>query len=805
MVVGGVIANTFNVTAHGCHCTPVYEDPPEIDFYANATVGVVPLHVKFYAINTGGSVEQWYWEFGDGATSAERDPIHIYEVPGSYTVSLTATGPGGTDIATKHNYINAQALPEPPPDIDFEATPVSGYAPLTVNFVATNTGGLVEQWFWDFGDGNTSTLQDPTHVYETAGNYTVCLQATGPGGTDIERKEDYITIWKRIDEETLIEAPPTTELVLQATEELIIEGVHTLSCNITLSGWAKLIIEVTGTFNLTGNVTITKFAELRILGTYKQHGDIILSDWAMLIVDGGTMELFGDMCLEAHTVWVVQNDGRVIINLSTTPIRRPLPLTEERGWMHGEVYMSFTAKIVIKHSVVELNLPAGERKRYAIMCRGTIELINVELNSNAPAALEILGSLVTKRSIISGVSLTSSATATIETTTIGKLALNQMLQGGAEPPTAAVVHVRKSHIITIVAARDSNLMLYDTYVEELYAYDDAIITLQRAECATAYIYDNVTVTFIDAIVDMLTLTDNAYGTGCNTTFHSLYITAYAIVSVATSSMIYDLYADEHAILELLTCSVLKNYQLLNNSIIYYNHTLSVELTLNDKPLAGIKINIYELTDTFVKSITTDMMGKAEIRLAERIITHSSTRADLAYIVRVCVGQWAKSVTVNLTEDTFIPFRFIDRVPPNINKINLEVVQDALLVIYVEAYDEGYGIENITAICSIIEPERGSKLVRVPLQPISKSVYQTTIENLQAGSEIKVKVIVYDGAGNVNMSGWQTVVVGLMPWYYKTYAITLAIALGTAVVVVIAIHSIKKYLSKRRYLMREPRE
>jgi PKD repeat protein len=54
--------------------------------------------------------------------------------------------------------------------------------------------GEITGWEWDFGDTGTSALQNPTHTYQDAGDYTVSLTVTGPGGSDTETKVDYIHV-----------------------------------------------------------------------------------------------------------------------------------------------------------------------------------------------------------------------------------------------------------------------------------------------------------------------------------------------------------------------------------------------------------------------------------------------------------------------------------------------------------------------------------------------------------------------------------------------------------------------------------
>jgi poly(beta-D-mannuronate) lyase len=168
---------------------------PVADFTGSPTSGVAPLTVNFTDGSTG-TITAWSWTFGDGGTSTARNPSHIYQNAGTYDVSLTATGPSGTDIETKTGYITVSLNP---PTAAFSGTPLTGNAPLTVNFTDSSTGG-VTAWSWAFGDSGTSTAQNPSHQYTPAGTYTVSLTVTSPGGSDIETKTNYITV---------NQAPPT--------------------------------------------------------------------------------------------------------------------------------------------------------------------------------------------------------------------------------------------------------------------------------------------------------------------------------------------------------------------------------------------------------------------------------------------------------------------------------------------------------------------------------------------------------------------------------------------------------------------
>ncbi len=163
--------------------------PPDADFDATPRAGDAPLDVVFTDLTTG-DVSSWSWDFGDGGASSAQHPSHTYETPGTYTVSLTATGEGGPDTETKVDFIVADT--PPPPAAEFTGTPTSGDAPLVVCFTDLTTG-QVSAWSWDFGDGGTSTAQSPSHLYETPGTYTVSLTATGLGGPDTMTKQDYVT------------------------------------------------------------------------------------------------------------------------------------------------------------------------------------------------------------------------------------------------------------------------------------------------------------------------------------------------------------------------------------------------------------------------------------------------------------------------------------------------------------------------------------------------------------------------------------------------------------------------------------
>jgi PKD repeat protein len=164
--------------------------PPVADFSGKPTYGKAPLSVTFRE-SSSGSPTSWYWEFGDGTTATDKNPVHNYTSPGKYTVSLTVTNGAGSDTKTRTGYITVKGTP--PPSADFYGKPTSGKAPLNVRFTDTSTGSPTS-WSWEFGDGTTATDKNPVHSYTSVGKYTVSLTASNAGGNTTKTRTQYITV-----------------------------------------------------------------------------------------------------------------------------------------------------------------------------------------------------------------------------------------------------------------------------------------------------------------------------------------------------------------------------------------------------------------------------------------------------------------------------------------------------------------------------------------------------------------------------------------------------------------------------------
>ncbi len=166
--------------------------PPVAAFTGTPTSGTMPLTVSFTDQSTN-TPTSWSWSFGDGGTSTARNPMHVYQNAGTYSVTLTASNPWGSDGEAKTGYITVTAPSQNPPDAQFIGAPTSGKASLTVQFTDQSTGNPTS-WSWNFGDRTSSTLQNPAHTYTKKGTYTVSLTVTNANGSDSLTRSRYITV-----------------------------------------------------------------------------------------------------------------------------------------------------------------------------------------------------------------------------------------------------------------------------------------------------------------------------------------------------------------------------------------------------------------------------------------------------------------------------------------------------------------------------------------------------------------------------------------------------------------------------------
>ncbi|EDM37446.1 PKD [Pedobacter sp. BAL39] len=152
---------------------------PVAAFEADVTLGCPGLPVQFR--NTTQDGFSYFWDFGDGTTSDEFEPRHIYSGDQEYyTVTLTATNTLGCSISVIRNqYIHVVQAPVARFNVD--PSVVIDIPNYTFRFIDESTGSPTN-WAWDFGDGTNSSLQSPSHTYPDTGTYRVTLRVMNQQG-----------------------------------------------------------------------------------------------------------------------------------------------------------------------------------------------------------------------------------------------------------------------------------------------------------------------------------------------------------------------------------------------------------------------------------------------------------------------------------------------------------------------------------------------------------------------------------------------------------------------------------------------
>src|ERR1019366_4941366 len=177
------VANIYSVTAtNSFGCTGTASEPlvtvriPSVTstFFADTLSGCNPLTVNFTNTSTNGI--SYLWEFGDDSIATTLNTTHIYKDSGTFKVTLitTNTGPCGvfTDTSTQITTIKVDDTIKITGS--FTAEPLTGCAPLLINFTNNSINGA--SYFWYFGDGGFDSTKNPIHIYDS-GTYHIFLIA----------------------------------------------------------------------------------------------------------------------------------------------------------------------------------------------------------------------------------------------------------------------------------------------------------------------------------------------------------------------------------------------------------------------------------------------------------------------------------------------------------------------------------------------------------------------------------------------------------------------------------------------------
>jgi PKD repeat protein len=164
------------------------------EFTANKTNAYYPSEIEFTPhIPENMGIDKWEWHFGDGGISTLPTPTHEYTITGAYDITLKIIKNDGTsDSRTRYQYIHILSRK---PQANFWASPVTGTAPLNVQFYDTSTAlDEISARNWSFGDETTSTEIQPVHIYKNPGVYTISLTVLSGNEYASRTVTDYIIV-----------------------------------------------------------------------------------------------------------------------------------------------------------------------------------------------------------------------------------------------------------------------------------------------------------------------------------------------------------------------------------------------------------------------------------------------------------------------------------------------------------------------------------------------------------------------------------------------------------------------------------
>jgi PKD repeat protein len=185
-ILGGIEISAGAVGSDECGVPEPGNAAPTVTATGDPRTGTAPLAVSFSAngSDADGDPLAYEWDFGDGGTSLRQNPDHTYLEPGTYMATVTVRDPeGATGTAAVEIIVNNPPANQAP-TVDAAANPVAGKPPLMVQFSAAGSDpdGDALTYAWEFGDGSTSFVQNPTHTYTAAGTYTAKVTVTDARG-----------------------------------------------------------------------------------------------------------------------------------------------------------------------------------------------------------------------------------------------------------------------------------------------------------------------------------------------------------------------------------------------------------------------------------------------------------------------------------------------------------------------------------------------------------------------------------------------------------------------------------------------
>ena len=193
---------------------------PIADFTCSQNSSIAGEEIQFYFAGIKGNGNlTYYWEFGDGNSSHLQDPLYSYNESGYFSVSLQIIDEDGDEQKLiKNNFIKIE--PDLYPVVDFYCLQNTSIVGEEIQFYYKGTKGNGDLiYFWEFGDGNSSHLQDPIHKYNNGGYYSIFLRITDEDGDEQEiRKENFVSI--------ALDLYPTADFVYSQNYSIVGEEIQ---------------------------------------------------------------------------------------------------------------------------------------------------------------------------------------------------------------------------------------------------------------------------------------------------------------------------------------------------------------------------------------------------------------------------------------------------------------------------------------------------------------------------------------------------------------------------------------------------
>ncbi|MEM8486579.1 MAG: PKD domain-containing protein, partial [Bacteroidota bacterium] len=283
------------------------------------TFEATDLSVDFTDASTDdGTIASWSWDLGDGNASTDQNPTHVYAAAGTYTVELTVTDDGGLTGTTSQDVTVTEAGGNVAPTAAFTFAATD----LSVDFTdaSTDSDGTIASWSWDLGDGNTSTDQNPTHVYAAAGTYTVELTVTDDGGLTGTASQD-VTVTVGGGSGAFTESAGQVVMEAENFHQNIARGDHVWvesTANADFSGAGAMLSDPDNNVTIKKSSASTSSPELIFDVDFTNTGSYLV--WARVFapnVQGSTVHLGLDDTISASKMETTTFGAWTWINLNT--------------------------------------------------------------------------------------------------------------------------------------------------------------------------------------------------------------------------------------------------------------------------------------------------------------------------------------------------------------------------------------------------------------------------------------------------------------------------------------------------------